>query len=91
MKSELRDKLDVREINLVKPWMGLPHAIDIVFMRNVLIYFDLDTKKEILGRVKRVLAPHGTLFLGAAETTLNIDRSFIRHERQKTGCYRVVE
>jgi chemotaxis protein methyltransferase CheR len=62
--------------------------MDVVFLRNVLIYFDIDTKKTILGKVRRLLRPGGYLFLGGAETTLNLDDSFERVVFDKATCYR---
>jgi chemotaxis protein methyltransferase CheR len=61
----------------------------VVFLRNVLIYFDTDTKKMILGKVFKILRPDGFLFLGGAETTLNIDDRFERVPFDRAGCYRV--
>jgi chemotaxis protein methyltransferase CheR len=51
---------------------------DLVFCRNVLIYFDVDTKRNILGRIRQCLTPGGHLLLGGSETTLNLDDQFIR-------------
>lgn len=47
-------------------------TFDVVFCRNVLIYFDMATKVEVLNKISRVLAPDGVLFLGAAETVLGM-------------------
>lgn len=51
---------------------------DVVFLRNVLIYFDIPTKLEVLRKVARVLQPGGFLILGAAETTVGLDDSWAR-------------
>ena len=61
-----------------------------MFLRNVMIYFDVDTKKSILGRVARLLRPDGYLLLGGAETTLNLDDSFRRVDGLKGGFYQLV-
>jgi chemotaxis protein methyltransferase CheR len=73
--------------NLIRPF-GLPGQFDVIFLRNVLIYFDLPTKRDILRRVRQVLAPHGFLFLGAAETTIGIDDSFERVPAGRAAMYR---
>ena len=56
---------------------------------RVLIYFDVETKKDILSKIKKLLKPDGYLFLGAAETTLNLDDSFERMDFKQSGCYRL--
>ena len=50
---------------------------DLVFCRNVLIYFDLETKRNVLARIFQCLAPGGHLLLGGSETTLNLDDRFV--------------
>ena len=75
--DELRSMVSVRHLNLAVPFPVMPQ-FDIVFIRNVLIYFDSATKKRILGEVRKVTAPGGFLFMGAAETTLGIDDSWER-------------
>lgn len=88
VREELRRMVEFREMNLLDTW-NIPGPIDIVFLRNVLIYFDLETKKAILGKVRRLLAPDGYLFLGGAETTMNIDDAFERLPDAKGGAYRI--
>jgi chemotaxis protein methyltransferase CheR len=63
------------QMNLIHPWTSLPH-LDIIFLRNVLIYFGTDTKQEILSKVRRQLKPDGYLFLGSGETTIHLDPMF---------------
>jgi len=60
-----------------------------VMIRNVLIYFGVETKKEILAKARRVLKADGYFFLGAAETTFSIDESFERVQFERSTCYRV--
>jgi chemotaxis protein methyltransferase CheR len=87
-RPELRKLIDYRELNLIKDWPVMPQ-FDIVFLRNVLIYFDIETKKQILANVRRHLAPGGYLVLGSAESTFTIDDTFERVPHGKTACYRV--
>ena len=61
-----------------------------MFIRNVLIYFDLPTKKTILARVRQALAPDGFLLMGGAETTLNIDEKFERVPACPSTVYRLI-
>lgn len=86
ISDELREMVEFRALNLVHPWPFVPHA-DVVFLRNVLIYFDLPTKQEILRRVRGVLRPDGYLLLGTAETTLNIDDRFERVTHDRATAY----
>jgi len=88
INSDLRNMIDFREINLLEPWPTMP-VLDLVFIRNVLIYFNNETKKKILGRIRGLMQPAGYLFLGGAETTLNIDDNFERMQADKSGCYRL--
>lgn len=88
IKEDLRRRVDFREMNLVRDWPLLP-PVDIVFLRNVLIYFDVETKKSILAKTRRLLRPGSYLLLGGAETTFNIDDAFERVALEKTTCYRI--
>jgi chemotaxis protein methyltransferase CheR len=88
IKDEIRKTVEFRPLNLIEPWPAMP-AMDLVLMRNVLIYFDVDTKKQILSRVTRLLRPDGYLMLGGAETTLNLDDSFERVDFDRCGAYRL--
>jgi chemotaxis protein methyltransferase CheR len=88
IKENIRKMVEFREMNLTLPWLNLPQA-DIIFMRNVLIYFDNDTKRGILAQARRILRPDGYLFLGSAETTMGLDDSFERTQIEKSGTYRL--
>jgi chemotaxis protein methyltransferase CheR len=84
--GSIRAMVRFRQQNLVDPWPSMP-PVDLVLMRNVMIYLDLAAKQEILARVGDVLAPHGYLLLGTSETTLHLDDSFRRHAVGSTGWY----
>jgi chemotaxis protein methyltransferase CheR len=87
IKDELRKMVEFRQVNLVECFPQLP-PMDVVFLRNVLIYFSTDTKREILMKVKRVMRPDAALFLGGAETTMNLDVPFQREQIGKATCYK---
>ena len=88
IKEELRGRIDFQIMNLAEQWPFLP-PMDLILMRNVLIYFGVDTKKQILRKVRSMLRPDGLLFLGGAETTFNLDDAFERVQFERTICYRV--
>jgi chemotaxis protein methyltransferase CheR len=88
LKDEIRAMVEFQQMNLIAPWPALPQ-MDVVFLRNVLIYFDVEIKRQILARVRRLLRPDGFLFLGGAETTLNLDDAFERVPFERSGCYRL--
>jgi chemotaxis protein methyltransferase CheR len=88
IQEELRSRIDFQIMNLAEKWPLLP-PMDLILMRNVLIYFGVDTKKQILRKVRSLLRPDGLLFLGGAETTLNLDDAFERVQFERTVCYRV--
>lgn len=88
VKPEIQRLCEFRELNLIEAWGQLP-AMDVIFLRNVLIYFDVETKRAILDNVRRTLNPWGYLFLGGAETTINLGEVFERVQFDKAGCYRL--
>ncbi len=75
VKEELRELVDFREMNLVAPFPPMA-TYDLVLLRNVLIYFDVETKRQILKRIRAVLAPDGVLMIGASESLLGVDESW---------------
>lgn len=77
LSPEIRNMATFSKLNLIERWPQLPQ-MDVVFLRNVLIYFSPATKKLILEKIRAVMAPHAVLFLGAAETTMNLDAEFVR-------------
>jgi chemotaxis protein methyltransferase CheR len=88
ISETIRKMVDFKEMNLASNWPVLPQ-MDIVFMRNVLIYFEVQTKKEILAKVRKAMRPDGVLFLGGVETTLNIDPEFERVVSGRASFYRI--
>lgn len=88
LKDDVKKMVEFRPMNLIQPWPVMP-AMDLVFIRNVMIYFDIETKKAILKKIRNCLLPHGYLFLGTAETTTNIDPAFEPVPHGKTVLYRI--
>lgn len=86
--QNLRRHVRFQRLNLTAPLPPLP-PFDVVFLRNVLIYFDVATKRTVLRNVARLLRPDGWLFLGAAETTIGIDDNYERVPAGRTSAYRL--
>lgn len=87
LADEIRSMVEFRKMNLATRWPLLP-TFDIIFLRNVLIYFDLETKVSILQQAERHLAKDGFLLLGSGETTLNMDVKLQRASHKRAWFYR---
>jgi chemotaxis protein methyltransferase CheR len=81
----IRKMVQFRHLNLLSDFASLG-TFDVVFCRNVLIYFDQPTKMNVLERVYRQLAPDGFLLMGAAETVVGLTDIFVPHPEQR-GLY----
>lgn len=66
-KPELRRVIDFMSVNLIRDDWPFKEPFDVVFCRNVMIYFDAPTQRRVLERIHRVLKPGGMLFVGHAE------------------------
>lgn len=89
LADSIRNQVQFREYNLLEHPRSLGQ-FDVVFCRNVLIYFDQPTKTKVLAGIADQLAPDGTLFLGGAETVLGITDRFEPVPAQR-GIYRVTQ
>ena len=68
VRPELARLIEFRAFNLMNPsWSGLGEAFDIVFCRNVMIYFDAATQRRVLERMHSVIKPGGLLYVGHSE------------------------
>lgn len=85
INQQLRDMVQFKEMNLLGEF-GPIGTFDIVFCRNVLIYFDPPTKTKVLDAISRVMQPDAVLYLGGAETVLGITDRFKPMENQR-GLY----
>jgi chemotaxis protein methyltransferase CheR len=84
----LRRAVTFQQLNLAGPLPALA-PFDVVFLRNVLIYFDVETKRSVLRSVAKLLRPDGWLFLGGAETTIGVDDNYVRVTAGRTSAYRL--
>jgi chemotaxis protein methyltransferase CheR len=80
VKEPMRRLIDFRKVNLIGPWgdLGKP---DLVFLRNVLIYFDQPARRGVLERVAQVLRPDGHLILGSSEVSHPLAGLFVAIDR----------
>jgi chemotaxis protein methyltransferase CheR len=83
ISQDCRRLVEFRPINLNDAWPLMPPC-DVVFLRNVMIYFDVPTRTKLVERMRRALRPDGLLFLGGAETLIGIDNGYER--LTGTGC-----
>lgn len=67
VKPELRQMIDFIQVNLIRDDWPFKEPFDVVFCRNVMIYFDASTQRRVLEKIHRVLKPGGMLFVGHAE------------------------
>ena len=86
LNAEIRDMVQHRPLNLLKDFSHLG-TFDVIFCRNVLIYFDQNTKTGIFERISRMLEPDGVLALGAAESVVGITNAFKPYPDRR-GFYR---
>jgi chemotaxis protein methyltransferase CheR len=85
LNADIRAMVQHRQLNLLQDFSHLG-TFDVIFCRNVLIYFDQDTKAGILDRLARMLEADGVLALGAAESVVGISDAF-RADPERRGLY----
>jgi chemotaxis protein methyltransferase CheR len=86
INADIRAMVQHRQLNLLHDFSGLG-VFDVIFCRNVLIYFDQDTKINIFNRLAKSMEPDGFLVLGAAETVVGLTDTF-KPFPEKRGLYR---
>jgi chemotaxis protein methyltransferase CheR len=87
LDEDVRRLVHWREFNLAaRRWPAL-EAFDVVLLRNVMIYFDPATKRQVLGNVRKLLAPDGSLFLGMSESAGHGDEAFVS-DPLHSACFR---
>ena len=85
--QDCRRGVEFRQINLTGAWPAMPPC-DIVFLRNVMIYFDVPTRAAILAKMHAAVRSDGALFLGGAETMLGVTDTWQRLEGSGCSYYR---
>lgn len=86
--DEIRLMVEFRQIDLLEKWPPLP-KMDVILMRNVLIYFERSRRRSILKKVRQLLKPDGYLFLGATETPFCLDGGFVPVQIGKAIGYKL--
>jgi chemotaxis protein methyltransferase CheR len=86
LNADIRAMVQHRQLNLLQDFSHLG-TFDVIFCRNVLIYFDQDTKINIFNRLAKAMEPDGFLVLGAAETVVGLTDVF-KPFPDKRGLYR---
>ncbi len=86
LNADIRAMVQHRQLNLLQDF-GHLGTFDVIFCRNVLIYFDQDTKTGIFERLAKLVEPDGFLVLGAAESVVGISDAFKPYP-EKRGLYR---
>ncbi len=86
VKDDILNRIHFQKINLSSPWT-LP-KMDIIFMRNVLIYFDDSTKNDIIKRAENLLNPQGQFYLGTSETIRGSDSKLHPQIVNNIICYK---
>ena len=86
LNADIRAMVQHRQLNLLHDF-GHLGTFDVIFCRNVLIYFDQDTKSGIFERLAKVVEPDGFMALGAAESVVGISDAF-KADPERRGLYR---
>ena len=90
VNDNIRRRVQFKELNLMNSYSALG-KFDIIFCRNVLIYFSTELKRDILSRLARALVPGGYLFLGSTETLASYSDEFETVRHQGGVVYRLKE
>jgi len=88
VKEAVRRMVKFQPFDLRQSPRGLG-MFDLVLCRNVLIYFELETRKAILAGIRSVMKPGSCLLLGTSETVFQIDERLTRRSLGATACYQV--
>lgn len=87
IRDDLRQRIEFTRMNLVGTWLSMP-PMDLVLMRNILIYFDTATRESIVRRLSGLIRPGGYFLLGASEALVEEAVGFTPIRVGSTVCYR---
>jgi chemotaxis protein methyltransferase CheR len=82
LKEAIRSRVEFRHFNLLSDYAALG-SFDLIFCRNVLIYFDPDRKADVLNRMVRLLSADGVLVLGASESVMGLNTKLKQHPQHR--------
>jgi chemotaxis protein methyltransferase CheR len=82
VNQNIKSRVDFRQQNLMSDFSQLG-TFDVIYCRNVLIYFAPEQKRDVLHRISRLLAPDGYLVLGAAESVIGYSTEFKPHPEHR--------
>lgn len=73
---EIKHQVVFRKLNLMQPAFPMKRPFDLIFCRNVIIYFDMETKTRLMNKFHEQLKPGGYMFIGHSESLMNMKTSF---------------
>ena len=82
LKETIRSRVDCRHFNLLADYTAFGH-FDLIFCRNVLIYFEPDRKADVLNRMTRLLSPDGLLALGSSESVIGLNTKLRQYPKHR--------
>lgn len=89
LDAQLRDRIEYRRLNLIDQPLDLAgERFDVIFLRNVLIYFRPELQRRVVESVEAALTPEGTLFLAPSESLLHLDTTLQARDLGGCFCYR---
>lgn len=86
IKSDISKYVEFRQFNLMNDPASLG-SFDLVFCRNVLIYFDIPIKQKVMNGLRKAMLPHASLFLGSSESVMSLETDLELY-RETTGVFR---